>query len=577
MSLFDSASLVVTPNGYKEDKLYSIKPTDGSGDLVVTRATIATRVNSAGLVELVPYNLVTYSEQFDNADWSVQDATITPNSTTAPNGTLTADTFTRTANTGFLYSTNPLSLNTGSYSISVYAKANTISSFRLDLGTSGFSQGVTCVFDLSNGTAGTPVLYGSATSFIATIENVGNGWYRCSLSGNVITGNYYSELAITTSGSIYAWGAQLVQGSSAKEYFPTTDRLNVPRIDYTNGSCPSILVEPQRTNVVLYSQQFDNAYWTKQNASIVINSTTSPDGTLNASKLVEDTANSRHYINATNTIVTATQQTASIYIKAAGRTKFALSEEVATGAYASFNLANGTVLDQNGISAKITALTNGWFKCEYTINSTIFFLLRIVLLPNSYTSGGVNGTYIGDGTSGVFLYGAQLEQGSYATSYIPTVASSVTRNADVISKTGISSLIGQTEGTFLLDVNLNSRAQFTYFALAGALASSQNYLGILFGSSIIGFESVVSGSLQAGINFSNSSTGRFKIAVSYKANNYYYYVNGNLIGSDTSGTVPSCNDISLAIYGNAASINYNNIVLWKTQLTNAELAELTTL
>jgi hypothetical protein len=119
MSLFDSASLVVTPNGYKEDKLYSIKPTDGSGDLVVTRATIATRVNSAGLVELVPYNLVTYSEQFDNADWSVQDATITPNSTTAPNGTLTADTFTRTANTGFLYSTNPLSLNTGSYSISV--------------------------------------------------------------------------------------------------------------------------------------------------------------------------------------------------------------------------------------------------------------------------------------------------------------------------------------------------------------------------------------------------------------------------------------------------------------------------
>ena len=69
MSLFDSASLVVTPNGIKEDKLYSIKPTDGSGDLVVTRATTATRVNSDGLIEVTPYNLFTYSEQFDNASW----------------------------------------------------------------------------------------------------------------------------------------------------------------------------------------------------------------------------------------------------------------------------------------------------------------------------------------------------------------------------------------------------------------------------------------------------------------------------------------------------------------------------
>jgi hypothetical protein len=523
----------------------------------------------------VPYNLVTYSEQFDNADWSVQDATITPNSTTAPNGTLTADTFTRTANTGFLYSTNPLSLNTGSYSISVYAKANTISSFRLDLGTSGFSQGVTCVFDLSNGTAGTPVLYGSATSFIATIENVGNGWYRCSLSGNVITGNYYSELAITTSGSIYAWGAQLVQGSSAKEYFPTTDRLNVPRIDYTNGSCPSILVEPQRTNVVLYSQQFDNAYWTKQNASIVINSTTSPDGTLNASKLVEDTANSRHYINATNTIVTATQQTASIYIKAAGRTKFALSEEVATGAYASFNLANGTVLDQNGISAKITALTNGWFKCEYTINSTIFFLLRIVLLPNSYTSGSVNGTYTGDGTSGVFLYGAQLEQGSYSTSYIPTVASSVTRNADVISKTGISSLIGQTEGTIFVDAsNLYTSGNRSIILV---YTSGSAFYQIYLNSSNQVRVDVNGSFLFAGGTISANT--RYKIAFAYKSGQYALYINGTQIATSTSSTIPSSlNDYYLGnSLGSEQSGSYKEAVLWKTRLTNTELATLTTI
>jgi len=91
MSLLDTASLLLTPNAYKEGKLYSVIPSDGSGDMSVTRATTATRVNSAGLVELVPYNLVTYSEQFDNADWTKNNISITANTTTAPNGTTTAD------------------------------------------------------------------------------------------------------------------------------------------------------------------------------------------------------------------------------------------------------------------------------------------------------------------------------------------------------------------------------------------------------------------------------------------------------------------------------------------------------
>ena len=415
MSLFESASLCVTPNGTKASKLYAIKPTSGAGDLTVTRATTATRVNSTGLIESVA--------------------------------------------------------------------------------------------------------------------------------------------------------------------------VNVPRLDYTNSTCPSILVEPQRTNTILRSQEFDNAYWTKQNASIVINSTTSPDGTLNASKLVEDTSNSRHYINATNTIVTATQQTASIYIKAAGRTKFALSEEIATGAYASFNLANGTVLDQNGISAKITALTNGWFKCEYTINSTIFFLLRIVLLPNSYTSGGVNGTYTGDGTSGVFLYGTQLEAGSYATSYIPTVASAVTRNADVISKTGISSLIGQTEGTILFDGKINGcenpsanlinteKNVITSFAISYIKATKKIQCSI--------FDNSVEKGVISGGTFEIGD--RFRVAYAYKSGNFALYINGNLIGTSASSfTFPNTlDDIFIGDVGTyfayQESISNNTSALWKTRLTNAELAELTTI
>jgi type 1 fimbria pilin len=91
MSTYDDASLIYYPSGYKEDKIYSLKPTDGSGDLTFTRASSATRVNSDGLIESPRTNLVLYSEEFDNAYWTKTNVTITANATTAPDGNLTAD------------------------------------------------------------------------------------------------------------------------------------------------------------------------------------------------------------------------------------------------------------------------------------------------------------------------------------------------------------------------------------------------------------------------------------------------------------------------------------------------------
>ena len=190
---------------------------------------------------------------------------------------------------------------------------------------------------------------------------------------------------------------------------------------------------------------------------------------------------------------------------------------------------------------------------------------------------GTTAVFTGDGTSGIYIYGAQLEAGSYATSYIPTIASSVTRNADVISKTGISSLIGQTEGSLFCDVNLNSRVSFTYLALSTDLTSSSNYLGIAFKVNEIAFESVVSAAAQAIITYSNSSTGRFKIAAAYKANDFVLYVNGVQIGTDTSGTVPACSQLGLNAFATAQALNYNSVQVYKTRLTNAELATLTTI
>jgi hypothetical protein len=166
--------------------------------------------------------------------------------------------------------------------------------------------------------------------------------------------------------------------------------------------------------------------------------------------------------------------------------------------------------------------------------------------------------------------------GSYATSYISTTSASATRVVDTATKTGISSLIGQTEGVIFADVYLDSRSSFTYFAIAPNLGATGAYIGVGFNATTFQFEVVNSG-IQASIPFSNSSTGRFKIAAAYKQNDFAFYVNGTQIGTDTSGTVPTCSELGLTAYSQSASVYYNQVALFKTRLTNAELASLTTL
>ena len=138
MSLLTQASLVITPNGYKEGTLYSVIPSDGSGDMSVVRATTATRVNSAGLVELVPYNLVQYSQEFENAWWSKYQATITANATTAPDGTSSAESITNTLNAvASVYKTGIT--NFGTNTISCYFKKGTYNYVFLELGGNSYN------------------------------------------------------------------------------------------------------------------------------------------------------------------------------------------------------------------------------------------------------------------------------------------------------------------------------------------------------------------------------------------------------------------------------------------------------
>ena len=580
-NLLSQASLVMIPSGYKEDVVYSAIPTNGSGDLSFTRASNGTRVNSAGLVEVVAWNLVQQSETFDNVAWIKQFATVTANSTTAPNGTLTADTFNVTATAySSIYNNGALSLSLGIYTQGIYAKKGTKNYlYILDL----TATSAKAWFNLDTGVVGTV-----ASGYTATMESVGNGWYRCSLSQNTsITPSYFhfgasdsdNSFTPSSSGNIYIYGAQLNIGSTAKPYFPTTDRLNVPRLTYQNGGggCPSLLLEKQSTNLLTYSEQFDNADWLKQNLNVTANATTSPDGTQNADKLIANTTNGRHLIYQAFNV--STTHTFTTYAKA-GENSFLImrldtdSPEIKTW----FNLSNGTIGTSEGGSPTITSVGNGWYRCSVQFVSSTSQTVYAVLYTATTDNQEV---FAGNGTDGTFVWGAQLEASSYATSYIgPTTSSSATRVADACSKTGISSLIGGTSGTVFFDIKTNPvlssepNKQFCYYTNS---VGQQAYM--FLGSTNLISTNSNWGSLSWATPFVANT--RYKVALVYAPNDFALYVNGVSVATASSGTpLNAQNLISIGSYTGSSEWNefvFNQYTHFPSRLTNAELASLTTI
>jgi hypothetical protein len=424
---------------------------------------------------------------------------------------------------------------------------------------------------------------GTFTASLGTgaIENVGNGWFRVSLSANLLSAShsfgFYTD-STTGTRNVYAWGAQANIGSTAKPYFPTTDRLNVPRLTYQNGGggCPSLLLEKQSTNLTLWSEDFTQSDWIKANASITANNTTSPDGTQNADKIVEDTSNSSHGAYQAISVTNGIQYTWSGFFKAAGRTKFRLYAQSASTPYVEYDLSNGTIISTGGsVTGSIESMGNGWYRCiatTTTSGTTGYFNIAI-----EDASGNV--VYTGDGTSGIFAWGAQMEASSYVTTLIPTTSASATRVEDACSKTGIGSLIGQTSGTLFVQwINLNND-------LCNLIETYNSTSGITGTSSILiqksannEFNIRVFDSLG---NYSDNFTatiplGTNKIALAYESGSAILYLNGLSIGSN-SRTYVFVSTRDTISFDNRGGYARSEVVLFKTRLTNAELASLTTL
>ncbi|NDD55267.1 hypothetical protein EBZ39_15615 [bacterium] len=617
--------MVIVPARFKSGTLYSEIPTSGAGDFTVTRASGGvTRVNASGLIESAKTNLVLRSEEFDNASWSKTGLTASTGTTTefiAPDGNLTAQALTLTLVSGGHTCNQFLRWPSGTLAVgSVYVKPNTATKFFIANG----SLGVGVFFNLSNGT-----IEGTIGAMSGTISAVGNGYYRITAAHTAtasqtfqlgiyqtfVSGDYTSTAQFTPSSAnlLYVWGAQLEEGSSASEYIPTTtvartrfagvtvdgtSPSGIPRLDYfaSGGTvgCPALLVEPSGQNLARQSEDFTTT-WNAVNTTPTPNQTTSPDNTLTADR-ISITSNGG-YIRQLLATSNSTTYTASCFVKndavASGDTfRFYFNNNLgapnAAVANATININAGTVStgsSGSGISSVSTGIENygnGWYRVRIT------FTLG--------ASAGNASSEIGfetlTATRTFFAWGAQLETGSVATSYIPTTTAAVTRNADVISLSGaVSGCIGRTEGTIYAEVDYRNFANITILSVqtasivSGAVrientsngTQSRCHVRGASGETVMD-QTITSPSLSTGIN---------KIAVGYSsaASGLCIALNGTVVFTGTAAAAFTINADRILLgsreVSGAAQQFFNNrirsVALYTTRLTNAELAALTTL
>ena len=384
-------------------------------------------------------------------------------------------------------------------------------------------------------------------------------------------GLYFSGTLVGSRSSVGVFTAYFTKGTETSFYIRalgTTSgtisnvsvieevRDNVPRIDYTGGGCPHILAEPQRTNLLTYSEDFSNAIYIKDSTvSVGTTNNVSPSGESNATK-IDVTASGRIYAN-----VTTGTYTTSVFIKA--------------GTFAYFKLAGVQVdlVAETNANGTIESLGNGWFKVgvNYTGNRPF----QIQAYPNgSYATHTTSGNY--------FIWGSQIEAGSYQTSYIPTSGSTVTRNQDIFTRDGIGSLINDSEGVLFVEMAaLADDSVIEGISLSDGTAANRVVIFKWNASNTIRGRVTSGGTNTLNQNETLSDITSFnKIAIKYKLNDFAIWINGVKVFTDNSGAVPiGLNQLYFSSTGGVIGSNFygkvKQLQVYTTALTDEQLLQLT--
>jgi hypothetical protein len=577
-------------------------------------------------------NLLLRSEEFDNAAWAKTNVAVSGvNTIVAPDGTTTAEEVRDGTASGIHNLFQQLSVTSGvTYVLSCFLK-NVDRQFAVVAASTGVAAYASMKVDLVAGTVTASQALGSGWAVTsAAITDVGSGWYRCVLvfvpgstaTGTLRIGTATDGTTFSSSGSglesytgtdlkIAAWGAQLEQRASVTAYTPTTTQPitnyvpvlqaagnNVARFDHdpVTGGSLGLLIEEQRTNLALRSEEFDNAYWTKGNSTVTPNAIVAPDGALTSDKLVENTATSAHLIRGTIGFAANTTYTVSIYLKAAERTAgtFLVLDNTSNIGSFHINLLTGEIA-QGGVGLATSATSvnvgNGWWRMSITFTTTAspdagsYFDFR--MSDRWPVTSNVGMSYTGDGFSGIYIWGAQLEVGSFPTSYIKTEASQVTRLADSASMTGtnFSSWYRQDEGSLVYNAqSFSTLADSTALAIDDGTTGQANQIDLRYSSGVsYRWRIRSSGANTAEINPGSFAVGQLNtLASSYKVNDFAAAINGAAAVTATSGNTPlgvmtrmRLNQRGTANVGGQSYIR--KLAYYPQRLTNTQLQALTNL
>ena len=539
--------------------------------ITFSRGSNATLVDATGKITYAPANLLLYSQSLATSPWENGIAgtgvtpTVTDNAGVAPDGTTTATRIQLSLGGGnsaadLSRRRQPATVQAVSHIFSVWIRS-----------TDGTSSYNIHLQDVINATRNITVT-GTWTRYDASAVSPGTlSYLSVGLRGGQAPAN-------SNTADILVWGAQLepvTYQTTPSTYVATTASAYYgPRFDYDPVTLApkGLLIEEQRTNLALYSQQFDDASWIKSSATVTANTTVSPDGTTNADTATTTAANGAVQTTQAIAANTATY-TATVYVKYLSgsttvRLRLALTGGTAVAKFVSINASTGAFVAGDA-NYTITNAGNGWFRvsADATNNSTNTSAAFQIFTTNDTVS-----------TNAIFIYGAQLEAGSFATSYIPTVASTVTRSADVATMTGtnFSSWYNQSEGTIVWsgDFAVNSSNRLVSID-AGIAARTADIYGT--GSNALSYYKTSDAQqIQFGSGVALNTV--FTAAVAIKLNDYIGAVNGVTGGSDTAtGAVAVADRLSIGHWNNGGQLNghIRQIAYYNTRLPNASLQTLT--
>ena len=345
-----------------------------------------------------------------------------------------------------------------------------------------------------------------------------------------------------------------------------------PRIDYKDDSKGALKLEPSRSNLIVQSNNF-NTSWTKTLSTVTSEEIAAPISGEMADSIIATATSGGHRVIQTPS--TTGVGTFTMYIKQKELSRICV-HFLGAGKAAGFDCSDNTTFAATGIASyptryNISDFGNGWSKVEmYDVGITT----RVDIYIANPTSGGNNAVWTGDGTSKIYFSAAQLEQGSYATSYIPTSETTQTRSADTASGSGNSTVINSTEGVLYAEISKLDVLSNESSIILTKDSSNEIRLNLAPNNRLNIFVNV------GGVNQVYMDNASFnledynKIAVKYKLNDYSVFVNGTKIHTDTSATVPpNMNELRF----NNPIVKTKSIQVYTTALSDAELAILTTI